>query len=292
VIRSLLAEGLHKTYRRRTVVRDVTLRINGGEIVGLLGPNGAGKTTLLRIACGYLWPNGGGQVYRQGKALVDLRELRRSIGWATSTLNAKIPPREAAVKTVVSGKFAQIGLWDMFWDPPTTADYALARQYLDDLGCADLADVPFGALSQGEQQKVLIARARMTVPYLIILDEPCAGMDPGSRENFLAALQKLALRADGPTLVYVTHHIEEIMPAFRKTLIMKDGRIIANGYTKDLIGPKTILQLYGVTADVVVENGRYWFIHKGIGEVTIHLDPSELHSDGASCGARIRTHKG
>ena len=242
----------------RKILDSVSWTVRYGEHWAILGPNGSGKTTLLRIACGYLWPNGGGAVYRKGRELINLPELRKSIGWVTSTLAAQIPPREMVLRTVISGKFAQIGLFEWPWEAPSKRDYALAEEYLDRMGCSSLKNQEFGTLSQGEQQKVLIARARMTQPYLILLDEPCAGMDPGARENFLASLRKLGKQKKVPALVYVTHHVEEILPFFKKTLILKQGRVLATGKTSALLKPEVLEKLYDVSLSVIRKNGRYW----------------------------------
>ena len=176
------------------ILDQVSWSIHAGEHWALLGPNGAGKTTLLKMICGYLWPNAGGQILRNGQALLDLRDLRQSIGWVSSYLCAQIPPREQVLATVLSGKFAQIRFCLYDGETVDETDRRRAVQHLEELGCAHLAGQPFGRLSQGEQQKVLIARARMARPFLIILDEPCAGLDPGSRECFLHSIQDLALR--------------------------------------------------------------------------------------------------
>ena len=229
-----------------------------GEHWAILGPNGSGKTTLLRIASGFLWPNGGGKVYRKGKTLIHLPELRKSIGWVTATLASDIPPQEEALNTVVSGKFAQIGYLGGFWGEASRSDYARARRYLEELGSFHLSKQSFGTLSQGEQQKVLIARARMTKPYLIILDEPCAGMDPGARENFLAALAKVGRQRRLPALVYVTHHIEEILPLFRKTLVLRDGKVIHAGPARSVLKRNVLQELYGVSLTIMKRKGRYW----------------------------------
>ena len=242
----------------RKILDTIFWKVERGEHWAILGPNGAGKTTLLKIVCGYLWPNGGGEVRRQGETLVDLRELRRSIGWMTSTLNFKIPGDEVVLSTVLSGRYARVGFSVMRWETPSKKDYELAQQHLVELGCSELARMPFGSLSQGEQQKVLIARARMTRPYLIILDEPCAGLDPGARETFLASIQTLGLQKGAPSLVYVTHHLEEIMPLFKKTLILKEGKVIACGNTDQIIHDQTIEDLYGVSTKLVKSHGRYW----------------------------------
>ena len=242
----------------KRILDSVNWTVLSGEHWAILGPNGSGKTTLLRIACGYIWPNGGGDVYRQGKALINLPELRKSIGWVTAALASQIPPREPVLRTVVSGKFAQIGLFEWPWEAPTKRDYALAEEYLDQMGCSDLGRQEFGTLSQGEQQKVLIARARMTEPYLILLDEPCAGMDPGARENFLASLRKLGKQKKVPALVYVTHHVEEILPMFKRTLILKQGKVHASGKTGALIKRDILEKLYGVSLSIIRKNGRSW----------------------------------
>jgi iron complex transport system ATP-binding protein len=242
----------------RRILESVNWTVREGEHWAILGPNGAGKTTLLKISCGYLWPNDGGVVYRKGKVLLDLRELRKSIGWVTSTLAPEIPAREKAIRTVVSGRWAQIGLAEAFGGAPTRGDYVRAAKYLEQLGCSSLSEREFGALSQGEQQRVLIARARMARPYVIFLDEPCAGMDPGARESFLASLQALGREKKVPALVYVTHHIEEILPLFKKTLIMKDGKAVQAGETRALLTRKILEELYGVPLRLTMRNGRYW----------------------------------
>jgi iron complex transport system ATP-binding protein len=240
------------------ILDNVSWKIEPGEHWAVLGPNGAGKTTLLKIVCGYLWPNAGGEVYRRGKTHLDLGKLRRSIGWVTSTLADEIPAREPVLDTVVSGRYAQIGLLEYPWEPIPESVYKEARCCLQELGCETLAAKRFGALSQGEQQKVLICRARMTDPYLIILDEPCAGMDPGARELFLTSLQSIGQVKGLPSLVYVTHHVEEILPLFRKTLLLKEGRIIESGETETVLSPQTLRRLYDVFLKLVEKNGRYW----------------------------------
>ena len=178
----------------KKIIDDVSWTVREGENWAILGPNGAGKTTLLRLMCGYLWPNGGGEVLRNGEAHVDLGTLRRSIGWVTSTLLAHIPRGERVLDTVLSGMYAQLGLWPSSDEQPSAEAAEAAARCLDHLGCADLSGHVFGTLSQGEQQKVLVCRALMAEPYLLVLDEPCAGMDPGAREAFLSALSTTSAR--------------------------------------------------------------------------------------------------
>jgi iron complex transport system ATP-binding protein len=242
----------------QSILRSINWTVNHREHWAVVGPNGSGKTTLLKLACGYLWPNAGGEIRRRGKALSNLRELRKSIGWVTSTLAAEIPAHEKVIRTVLSGKFAQIGFMELFGGAATKADYGVAGRLLDAMNCAHLADREFGTLSQGEQQKVLIARARMTKPYLIVLDEPCAGLDAGAREHFLASLALLERRSRIPALIYVTHHIEEILPLFGKTLVMHSGAVLRSGTTRRVLTDALLAELYGVSLRVIRRKGRHW----------------------------------
>lgn len=245
---------------QRLILDQVSWQIRKGEHWVVLGPNGAGKTTLLKIACGYIWANAGGTVYRNGQALVDLRELRKSIGWVTISLSAQIPSGENVTRTVVSGKFAQLGLCEYTGQEPQEADFAQAYKYLSEMGCAHVANQKFGTLSQGEKQRVLIARARMARPLLLILDEPCAGLDPGGREMLLQSIQNLAQIQRQMGLILVTQHIEEIMPVFDRVVALADGKIIEQGPKEDVVSPQLIQQLYGISTRVLDSAGRYWMV--------------------------------
>jgi len=248
---SYLADG-------KFILQSINWTVGEGENWAILGPNGSGKTTLLKLIGGYLWPNCGGVILRKGKKLSYLPGLRKSIGWVTATLAAEIPDHEKAIDTVISGKFAQIGYLGAIWGQATKQDYASARRYLDQLGSSQLSEQPFGTLSQGEQQKVLIARARMTKPYLIIFDEPCAGMDPGAREDFLASLRQLGKQKRVPALIYVTHHSEEILPVFRHTLVLRKGKVLYMGPTSGVLRHNVLKDLYGIDFTLMRRNGRYW----------------------------------
>lgn len=244
----------------QSILTDVSWQVDAGQHWAMIGPNGAGKTTLLKIACGYIWPNDGGEILRQGKRLVDLRQLRRSMGWVSHRFAAEIPTNEPVLDTVLSGRRGEVGLkhWQHASNSPIEEQNE-ARQYLEKLGCSHLTNRPFGVLSQGEQQKVLIARSLMSLPLLVFLNEPCAGLDPGVRERFLADLQDLAERSSLPSLILVTHHIEEITPALENLLIVHDGRITHCGKVHEIINVDLLQQLYGVPVnDLVRQDGRYW----------------------------------
>jgi iron complex transport system ATP-binding protein len=247
-------------YRQQTVVIlvDINWQLDRGQNWAVVGPNGSGKTTLLRIACGYLWATSG-RVLRLGEELLDLGELRRSIGWISSAMIADIPRSDTGLETVVSGRVAQFGLKRLPGIEVTDADFDDARRELARLKCEPLAHKEFGVLSQGERQQVLIARARMAKPLLLVLDEPCAGMDPGVRERFLAWLDEALQHPETPTVVLVTHHIEEIVPGFANTLVLSGGRVHSSGPTERVVTQEAIESVYGTRlARLEMAGGRRW----------------------------------
>ena len=240
------------------ILRDVSWQLAAGQHWAVLGPNGSGKTTLLKIACGYLWPTAG-QVLRGGQQLVDLRAWRARVGWISSEFAAHVPSGDTALETVVTGRTSQVGLRYLPNYRPTDADFDQARMHLDAIGCGQLAAKPFGVLSQGERQQVLVARAQMAQPLLLVLDEPCAGMDPGVRERFLAWLNGVVAQPAGPATLLVTHHVEEIMPNFERTMMLGAGHIVRQGPTPDVAQPDVIESAYGIRlAELRESSGRRW----------------------------------
>jgi iron complex transport system ATP-binding protein len=254
----ITCEGVGYRQQGVDILSDIDWGLESGQHWAVLGPNGSGKTTLLKIACGYLWPTSG-RVLRLGRELIDLGELRKSIGWISSGMIADIPAQDSGLETVVTGRFAQFGLKHLPEYGPAESDFADAAAELSRLGCLELAEKPFGILSQGERQQVLIARARMARPLLLVLDEPCAGMDPGVRERFLAWLDARLSAPEGPTVILVTHHIEEIVAALQNTLILSAGRIHSAGRTSDVVTRETIEAVYDTRlARIARSGGRLW----------------------------------
>jgi iron complex transport system ATP-binding protein len=236
------------------ILDDVSWRVEKGEHWAILGANGAGKTSLLSALMGYLPATRGEiEVLGQRYGSSDWRELRRRIGIASSALLPMLPDRETAERAVISGKQAMLGSWG---EPPPE-DRARGRRLLRQIECTALADRPWGVLSQGERQRVLIGRALMANPPLLVLDEPCAGLDPAAREHFLQFLRRLAAKRGCPSLVLVTHHVEEITPIFSHVLFLRQGRAIAAGPKKQTLTSRWVSATFGTRMQLREEAGRY-----------------------------------
>ena len=250
----LQVSGLRVSRGRTAILRGIDWTVRLGEHWVILGPNGSGKTSLLSALTGYLMPTAGemnllGERYGES----DWRELRKRVGLVSSSIRQRMADEEAAVETVVSGKYAMID----FWGRPKPTELRIARQLLADLRCDYLADRPWAVLSQGERQRVLIARALMARPDLLILDEPCAGLDPVSRERFLDWLQELGQGSARPGLVLVTHHVEEIMPAFTHALLLRDGGVVAAGAMKETLTSARLSETFDAPVKLSRRAGRY-----------------------------------
>ena len=232
----------------------VSWEVARGQHWVILGANGSGKTSLLAALAGYLTPTAGDiTVLGETFGASDWRELRKHIGLVSSTVRQMVPEEEDALTTVVSGKEAMIG----FWGNTKSADRKAARVLLRQVEADYLADRPWLVLSQGERQRVLIARALMARPRLLILDEPCAGLDPVAREQFLAFLQRLGSRRGAPALVLVTHHVEEIMPVFGHALLLREGRVIAAGERARVLTGALLSRTFAAQLRVTRRGGRY-----------------------------------
>ena len=237
------------TVRRdgRELLKDVSWTLSEGEHWALLGANGSGKTTLLQTILGYLWPTSG-RVRTLGRALgeVDVRELRKQIGFVSANMQARLEADQPAQDIVASGLHAAYGMYG----EPGAAEGRRARALLGRAGLEERAGQPYGTLSQGERQKVLIARALMAEPRLLILDEPLAGLDFPSRAQTLWFLDDLAKGAAAPLLVYVTHHPEEIFPALTHAAVLKDGRLLAAGGKRAVLSDAVLSEAFGLPVSV------------------------------------------
>ena len=222
----------------------------------MLGANGAGKTTLLQIAAAQLHPSDG-IVYILGERMgaVDLFELRPRIGLTSAALAQRIPNRELVGDIVISAGYSVIGRWREAYG---RTDRRRAARILAQLGVGHLRDRQFGTLSEGERKRVQIARALMTDPELMLLDEPAAGMDLGGREDLLRRLTRLARRADAPASVLVTHHVEEIPVGTTHALLLRDGMVIASGLISDTLTDETLSQTFGLPVLLERIAGRYY----------------------------------
>lgn len=236
------------------ILENVSWRVDHGHHWVILGANGSGKTSLLSALAGYLTPSEG-EIFLLGHRYgeTDWRELRKRVGLVSSAVRQMMPETEPALDTVISGKSAVIN----FWGRPSAQDRARASRILDQVECGYLAQRPWAWLSQGERQRVLIGRALMARPALLILDEPCAGLDPVAREHFLQFLDRLGRKTRAPTLVLVTHHVEEIMPVFTHALLMKSGETLVAGAKTEVLSSRHLSNALGSRVHLKVRRGRY-----------------------------------
>lgn len=237
-----------------TILDGVDWRVERGQHWAVLGANGSGKTSLLSALTGYLTPTAGtisllGKTYGRS----DWRELRKRIGLVSSAVRKLMADDESALETVASGKKAMFG----FWGALSRADKNRALKMLRQVECDHLAARPWRVLSQGERQRVLIGRALMAWPRMLILDEPCAGLDPAAREHFLQFLQRLGQSKSAPTLTLVTHHVEEIMPVFSHVLILKKGKTLAAGNKLEIVTAKNLSSAFGAKVKLKFRAGGY-----------------------------------
>ena len=236
------------------ILDDVDWRVEPGQHWVILGSNGSGKTSLLSALTGYLMPTAGeisllGKTYGES----DWRELRKKIGLVSSSVRQMMADDEPALETVASGKYAMID----FWGRLLPMDKNRAQKILRQIECEYLSDRPWGMPSQGERQRVLIGRALMATPRVLILDEPCAGLDPAAREHFLQFIQRLGRRKNSPTLILVTHHVEEIMPVFSHVLIMKSGKVLAAGEKSSVLKTKLLSTAFAARLRLGKKENRY-----------------------------------
>jgi len=239
----------------RAILADVDWAVSEGEAWVVLGPNGAGKTTILQVAGTLIHPSlGSAEILDERLGGVDVFELRPRIGLASSALAAQVPPAERVRNVVVTSAWAVLGRWREQYD---VADLDRADQLLRAWGLAPLADARFGTLSEGERKRTTIARALMADPELLLLDEPAAGLDLGGREDLLRRIDALLADEYAPTVVMVTHHVEEIPAGATHVLLLRDARVVAAGPIDDVLTSDNVSTTFGLPV-TVTKLGQRW----------------------------------
>ncbi|MEO3853461.1 ABC transporter ATP-binding protein [Acrocarpospora macrocephala] len=251
-------------------LQDVAVRRDGATLLGgiewtvrederwvVIGPNGAGKTTLLQVAAALLFPTEGSvEILGERLGQTDVFELRPRIGLASSALAERVPPEEKVIDLVITASYAILGRWNEEYD---SNDVTRAVELIDQLGCAHLIRRRFGTLSEGERKRVQIARALMPDPELLLLDEPAAGLDVAAREDLVRRLSALALDAKSPTMVLVTHHVEEVPAGFTHVMLLRHGSVVAQGPLEQVMNSDNLSKTFGVPLSLDRgDNGRWY----------------------------------
>jgi len=242
------------------ILSDITWQVEADQRWVILGPNGAGKTSLVTIAAARMHPSEGSAVIL-GETLgeTDTQDLRTRVGLASAALADRIPDDESVRDVVMTAAHGVTGRWREQYDP---MDEERADALLAAFGMAGFSDREFWTLSEGERKRVQIGRALMTDPELLLLDEPAAGLDLGGREELLAALTELAGDHRSPAMVMVTHHVEEIPPGFTHAMLMREGRVVAQGPVRDTITAAHLSETYGMPVELHAVGGR-WTARRG-----------------------------
>lgn len=252
------------------ILNGIDWRVEPGEHWTILGANGSGKTSLLSAMTGYLTPTGGEiELLGERYGASNWPELRKKIGIVSSSVRHQMADEEPVVLSVISGKYAMID----YWGRVKASDREEALDILRQVDAAHLASRPWRVLSQGERQRVLIGRALMARPKLLILDEPCTGLDPVAREHFMAFVNRLAAapsialgprvgRIAAPTLILVTHHVEEIVSGFSHVLALKAGKVLAAGPRAGMLTDGLLSKLFGEPVHLVDHDGRSMLVVK------------------------------
>ncbi|GAE28401.1 ABC transporter [Halalkalibacter wakoensis JCM 9140] len=247
------------TWKRegKAILNHISWDVNENEHWVILGLNGSGKTSILNVLTGYQWASSGVvQVLGQTFGETNVPELRKSIGWVSSSVDDRFSARgtDTALEVVLSGKHASIGLYEEV----TNDDKIRAKKWLKELHIESLENRHVMSLSQGEKRRVMIARALMASPDILILDEPCNGLDIFSREQLLETIQTLATTKGGPTLLYVTHHIEEVVPAISHALLIHNGSIVAKGEKRTTLTENNLEKTFQLPVSLTWEDERLW----------------------------------
>lgn len=239
----------------KKLLDEVDWQVKDGERWVVMGPNGAGKTTLLQIAGARLHPTRGvAGILDEVLGAVDVFELRPRIGLSSAALATQIPEHETVLNVVVTAAYGVTGRWREGYERD---DERRAFRLLNDWGMGPLLNRTFATLSEGERKRVQIARALMTDPELLLLDEPAAGLDLGGREELVHKLSELALDEAAPAMVLVTHHLEEVPPGFTHAMLLREGAVVAAGPIAGVLTSANLSETFGLDLDMTVNAGRY-----------------------------------
>lgn len=239
----------------RNIVDHVSWSVDADQRWVILGPNGAGKTTLLQMGASLLHPTAGHvDVLDERLGRTDVFELRPRIGFASSAMARRIPGHESVLDTVVTAAFSVTGRWHEQYDE---MDEGRAHEVLEQWGLTHLSGRAFGTLSDGEQKRVQIARAAMTDPELLLLDEPTASLDLGARESLLGMLSQYSQSPMAPAMVMVTHHVEEIPVGFTHVLLLREGKVVVAGPITETLTSENLSETFGMPIHLSSDSGRF-----------------------------------
>lgn len=249
------------SYRKNgnVILEDVNWQVKEGENWIILGLNGSGKTTLLQMLNGYIFPSFGGKANVLGFQFggCPIADLRKHIGWISNALSQNLSPTETGIEIVMSGKYASIGLWEKV----SEEEFKEAEAIMEQLDIMKLRDRQYGTMSQGEKQKVIIGRALISNPDIIIFDEAFNGLDIFAKKDMSDLITKLAHETT-KNIFFVTHNTDEILPVFNKALLIRNGKVHSQGDLKEVITQDNLQDFYGADVDVFERDERFFLFAK------------------------------
>lgn len=239
---------------RRFILRHVSMELRQGSMSAIVGPNGSGKSTLARLLAGQLWPTEGSMVFRADGAAVSAVDVRHLTRLVQPSSPLDFAPTLTARQIVLTGFFGTLDLYDQ----PGRPMLRRAGELLETLGLTMVAESPYGLLSTGEKVRTLIGRALAIRPKLLILDEPTNGLDLLAREQVLMTVSRILKRSRDMAVVMITHHVEELPPETEQALVLKQGRVVAQGTPAEALRSQTLTRAFGVKVEVRHHLGRFY----------------------------------